>query len=171
MQWKAAPWRGLYRPIMQTVRLTLSVLDRLFDDQPQEETDAQPNFRQGLDQLKQAVARDLEALLNTRQGLVPDIVAYPELERSVLNYGLPDFSSLSAASEADRARIRAGLERAIALFEPRLTHVVVRLQSSVEVVSQFTFHIEALLKVDPVPEPVVFDAVLEVATQLYKIDG
>jgi type VI secretion system protein ImpF len=155
---------------MQT-RITQSVLDRLFDDEPQEATDAQQNFRQGLDHMKQAVARDLEALLNTRQGLPVDLEAYPELERSVLNYGLPDFSSLSAASEADRARIKSGLEQAVQLFEPRLTRVNVQLQGSMEVGSHFTFHIEALLRVDPVPEPVMFDAVLEVATQLYKIDA
>lgn len=37
-------------------------------------------------------------------------------------------------------------------------------------ISQLIFRIEALLDVDPSPEPVMFDAVLDVSTQLYRID-
>ncbi|KAF0815366.1 hypothetical protein IGB42_00447 [Andreprevotia sp. IGB-42] len=154
----------------QTIRITPSLLDRLFDDDPLEINDYQPTFRQGLDQLKQSVARDLEGLLNTRADSVTNLDAFPELARSVVSYGLPDFSALSAASEADRVRIRAEIHSVIARFESRLTQVQVHLVQKEGQLSQFSFHIEALLKVDPVPEPVVFDAVLEVATQLYKIE-
>jgi len=154
----------------QTIRITPSVLDRLFDDDPQEVTDFQPTFRQGLEQLKQSVARDLEGLLNTRADSISDLSAFPELSRSVVSYGLPDFSALSAASEADRVHIRAEINSVIARFESRLTQVQVHLVQRDGEQSQFSFHIEALLRVDPVPEPVVFDAVLDVATQLYRID-
>ncbi|SMC22862.1 type VI secretion system protein ImpF [Andreprevotia lacus DSM 23236] len=154
----------------QTIRITPSLLDRLFDDAPDEVIDDQPTFRQGLEQLKQSVARDLEGLLNTRADSVSDLAAYPELSRSVVAYGLPDFSALSAASETDRARIRAEISSVIARFESRLIQVQVHLVPRDGELNQFSFHIEALLRVDPVPEPVVFDAVLEVATQLYKIE-
>ncbi|MDQ8021132.1 MAG: type VI secretion system baseplate subunit TssE [Moraxellaceae bacterium] len=151
-------------------RIIPSVLDRLFDDAPAERNEHPADFRQSLANLKQAVARDLETLLNTRSDGLTDLSTYPEAERSLLTYGLPDFSSLSPSSEVDRNRIRSSIERAIAFFEPRLQRVQVSLHTSDKNASQFNFHIEALLKVDPVPEPVVFDAVLEVSTQLYKIE-
>ncbi|WP_410497868.1 type VI secretion system baseplate subunit TssE [Chitinibacter sp. S2-10] len=154
----------------QTIRITPSLLDRLFDDDPLEVTDFQPNFRQGLEQLKQSVARDLEGLLNTRAGSAPDLAFFPELRCSVLTYGLPDFSTLSAANEADRARIRAEISSVIARFEPRLIQIQVHLVAREGEINAFSFHIEALLKIDPVPEPVMFDAVLDVATQLYRIE-
>ncbi|HEX5126572.1 MAG TPA: type VI secretion system baseplate subunit TssE [Rhodocyclaceae bacterium] len=151
-------------------RIVPSVLDRLFDDAPDERTEPLADFRHGLARLKRSVARDLENLLNTRASSVSNLDAFPELNKSVLTYGLPDYSNLSAASETDRNRIRASIEQTISLFEPRLEKTRVALRTSEASAAQFAFHIEAMLRVDPIPEPVIFDAVLEVSTQLYKIN-
>src|ERR1051325_9804857 len=65
-----------------------------------------PPFRvHDIAELKQSVARELARLLNTR-------AAWPLSERegremSVLDYGLPDFSPLSALSGDDQARLRS----------------------------------------------------------------
>lgn len=150
--------------------VTPSVLNRLFDDAPFEVTETHLDFRQSLDQFKHSVARDLEGLLNTRRDALTEIEGWPELDKSVLAYGLPDFSNLSATSETDRAKIRGSIEKTIALFEPRLHQVQVHLRVQEGNSAEFGFYIEAMLQVDPVPEPVAFDAVLEVATQLYKIE-
>ena len=50
-----------------------SILDRLLDDEPQELWEPLPNRFQNLSQLKKAVARDLEALLNTRQEILEEL--------------------------------------------------------------------------------------------------
>ncbi|AKM47301.1 type VI secretion system baseplate subunit TssE [Edwardsiella anguillarum] len=148
-----------------------SVLDRLFDDFPQEGTERTSERRYDLAHFHSAVRRDVENVLNTRSALSLDTVQWPELEKSPLNYGLPDCSNLSAANAEDREWIRQHIERAIDLFEPRLSQVRVQIYLDEKTgISQLIFRIEALLEVDPTPEPVMFDAVLDVSTQLYRID-
>ena len=98
-----------------------SILDRLLDDEPEVSREPLPNRFQNLSQLKKAVARDLEALLNTRQEILEEVPSeFTEVSRSLLTYGLPDFTSFSLLSMNDRNRIRRALEQAIATFEPRL---------------------------------------------------
>ena len=93
------------------------------------------------------------------------------MRRSLVTYGLPDFSSLSALSMDDRNRIRRALEQAIATFEPRLERVRVTLEPPREQDRTLRFRIEALLRVEPAPEPVTFDAVLRLNTQEYVVQG
>ena len=83
-----------------------SVLDRLLEPKGP----AHPEI--GLRELKLAVARDLEWLLNTKSVLrkASDIEQLPEARDSILTYGIPDFSTASWRSHAsgsfDRATIR-----------------------------------------------------------------
>ncbi len=123
-------------------------------------------------QLKNHVSRDLAALLNTRQEL-PEALSpqFKELSAALLTYGLPDFTALSLVSTEDRKRIRRGVEQAIATFEPRLRSVRVTLEPPQKFDQVLRFRIEALLRVDPAPEPVTFDAVLHMSTHEYSIRG
>ncbi|WP_290648313.1 type VI secretion system baseplate subunit TssE [Aquisalimonas sp.] len=75
--------------------------------------------------LRQLVLRDLGWLLNTGQltAVVP-MENYPEVRRSVLNYGVPDLAGMSV-SGADLQRLAESLRLAITTFEPRLRHVSV----------------------------------------------
>lgn len=73
--------------------------------------------------LRESVARDLGRLLNTRSRLTFE--AFRATEGSVIDYGVPDFSERSLRSGGDRDAIAAAIQRAIALFEPRLTNVTV----------------------------------------------
>jgi type VI secretion system protein ImpF len=77
----------------------------------------------GTQVLRESVARDLGRLLNTRSRLTFD--AFHAAEGSVIDYGVPDFSAHSLRSGSDRDAIAAAIQRAIALFEPRLTNVSV----------------------------------------------
>ena len=146
-----------------------SVLDRLLDDQS-EPLQAQLSYNvHGLDQVKQAVTRDLEALLNTRRERFEDLPPeFTEARQSLVNYGLPDFSALSLQSLEDRNRIRRVLEQTIALFEPRLTRVRVTLEALRAHEQTLRFRIDAMLRVEPAPEPVTFDATL-LNTQEYVV--
>jgi type VI secretion system protein ImpF len=155
----------------QTV--TQSVLDRLIDREPGSQAEAAPTRAQSVRQLKAAVRRDLEWLLNTRRN--PDAAGpeYEHLERSVFNYGLPDISSLSWNSPKDRGRLAHMLETAVELFEPRLDRVrVIALDvaggGSVQVLR---FHIEGLLEMDPAPEHISFDTVLQLSSGQYQVKG
>jgi type VI secretion system protein ImpF len=149
-----------------------SVLDRLLDDEPGTSREPIPNRFQNLRELKKAVTRDLEDLLNTRQELLEELPSeFAEVSRSLVSYGLPDFTSFSLLSKHDRNRIRRALEQAIANFEPRLARVNVTLEPPREHDRAVRFHIEALLRLEPAPELVTFDAVLQLTTQRYVVQG
>src|SRR5689334_13246194 len=107
------------------IRITPSVLDRLLDNEPGDTQEAPAARRQNLRELKEAVKRDLEWLLNTRQmvGGVP--AEMKETNHSVAVYGLPDFTNANIRSEVDRTMMRRAIETAISVFEPRLEDVIV----------------------------------------------
>jgi type VI secretion system protein ImpF len=147
-----------------------SVLDRLLDEQPQVSTEPATRRIQDLRSLERAVGRDLEALLNSRQETLRELPSeFVELNRSLLTYGLPDLTSLSLLNHDDRNRIRRSVEQAISAFEPRLQNVRVALEPPREHDRGLRFRIDALLRVDPAPEPVTFDAVLHLKTQQLEI--
>jgi type VI secretion system protein ImpF len=115
-------------------------------------------------ELKRSVARDLEWLLNTRVWTPWNLEALEEAGRSILNYGLPELSGYSWASGDDASAIRTLVETAIRTFEPRLVPRSIRTEIlPSEDVSDFRLRIriEAILQVDPISEPVVFDTGLD----------
>jgi type VI secretion system lysozyme-like protein len=71
-------------------------------------------------QVEASVAREIGALLNTR--ISKDVDKIEPAERTVLDYGLPDYSGMSALSGSDRQAIARATERAIRAFEPRLAN-------------------------------------------------
>jgi type VI secretion system protein ImpF len=152
--------------------VTLSVLDRLIDQDPRTPADPYSTRAQSVRQLKQSLRRDLEWLLNTRRIATPAKDSYPYLHKSLYNFGLPDFSSWSLNSPKDRGRLLRELELTISRYEPRLANVRV---SPVEVAGVNTrmlrFQIEGLLLLDPAPEHISFDTVLELSSGEYQIKG
>ncbi len=151
--------------------VTLSVLDRLIDEEPKKSTEPPLTRAQSLRRLKEALKRDLEWLLNTRRN--PDLGegVYKEAERSVLGFGLPDLSAFGLASIRDQQRLRRALENAVALFEPRLGGVRVQMETVSNVTRGIRFHIQGLLLVNPSPEPITFDTVLELPAGQYEVKG
>ena len=64
------------------------------------------------------------------------------------------------------------IEESIRIFEPRLTDVRVGLRQSTEEGSRLArFVIEGLLRMEPNPERVVFDTVLETPTGKFFVRG
>ena len=154
------------------VNITPSLLDRLLDDAPAQSQEPMPSRSQNVRGLKASVARDLEALLNTRRETLEELDAdWVETKTSLLTYGLPDFTAFSLLGEKDRARIRRTLEEAIAIFEPRLERVHITLDAPREHDRALRFRVDGLLRVDPAPEPVTFDTVLQLPSQQYVVKG
>ena len=149
-----------------------SLLDRLLDDRPGQTSEPPQDTHFSLSQLKQSVARDLEALLNTRrealEGVPHELV---EVQRSLLMYGLPDFTTFNLLSDHDRREVQRALTDVITLFEPRLEQVQIVLDDQTQGDRALGFRVEALLKVDPAPEEVTFDATLQLQTQEYVFQG
>lgn len=144
-----------------------SLFDKLFEAEGQSPYALR---RLSIEEMKETVARDIEALLNTRMVFTEeDLRRYPHCRRSVLTYGLSDFSGLSLASHYDREFICRSLEQAIARHEPRLTQVRVMLQVDSRATSVLYFAITAMLDVGPAHEPVTFDATLQPSTLQYSV--
>ena len=151
------------------IRILPSVLDRLLDGSSET---AAVNQYYGVRDLKRVVGRDLEALLNTRQETLEPLPSdFTETNHSILTYGVPDFSSLTLASQEDRSHVRHTLEQAITTFEPRLQRVHVIIDDPRPFERGLHFRIEAVLRLDPAPEAVTFDAVLQLTTQQYRVQG
>lgn len=149
-----------------------SLLDRLTDFEPGERGDPPMTWAQSVRQLKTSLRRDLEWLLNTRRIFVDPPESCEELRRSLYHYGLPDISSVSRDSAAERARLVRHVEETIATFEPRLMNIRARIApDNTDPRRRLHFIIEAMLRMDPNPEPVVFDTVLDVASGEYQVKG
>jgi type VI secretion system protein ImpF len=146
--------------------LTPSVLDRLIDPDA-----AGTAWRRGygVGQMVDAVQRDLEELLNTReshQGLPEE---YVEVRRSIAAYGLPDLTALDAVTPQQRAEIGRVLEAAIARFEPRLRDVRATLVDAGDGKARTVrFRIDAKLCLEPAPD-VAFETILELTTGHYSV--
>lgn len=149
-----------------SLALMPSVLDRLIDPDSLGTSD-RPWY--GVDQMARAVRRDLAALLNTRQTHEGLCDAYPECQRSLLAFGLPDLPSLKPYTENQRAEIRRRIEKVICLFEPRLRDVqVTAVDSPHDLRRMVHYLVEARLHVAQAPE-IAFEVVLELTTGQYDV--
>jgi len=156
--------------IDEEIRINLSVLDRLVDFDPDLKAELPPSRSKALRQVKQALKRDLEWLLNTRRVLeVPDEL--PLLANSLLAYGLPDFSNSTVRSAEDQHDLTLALEATLRRFEPRLEDIVVSVASASVLERAFRFKIEARLRIDPVPEPISFDTTLQLGSGNFAVKG
>ena len=151
------------------IRVSHSVLDRLIDHEPKISTEPPKSQSQSLAELKQSVRRDLEWLLNTRCFYDRGDGGLEESYRSVAFYGLPDFTGLSAKNHLEQARITKALETAIRNFESRFINLSVSLEPISNVDRTLKFRIEASLDVEPAPEPVTFDTVLEIGSGNFAV--
>lgn len=151
--------------------VTLSVLDRLIDRDPKNRSEVPLTRAQSLRELKLALKRDLEWLLNTRKTIDPAPESARETVRSVYHYGFEDISSKSVLSSRDHGDLMREMESVIGLFEPRLKRAKVRMEPVEGNLRTLKFVIEGLLCMDPAPEPVRFDTVLELGKGEYEVKG
>jgi type VI secretion system protein ImpF len=157
--------RGAHVPYLNRM-----LLDEVYVDELHRLRKIQSSY--SIRQLKDDVARDLAALLNSRQELqqgVPE--EFKELRGSLLEFGVPDFTAYSLSSSEDRKRIRREVEQAIAQSEPRLKSVRVHLEQEEKFSQVLRFRIEGLLRVESSTEPVTFDASLSVTNHQYDVRG
>ena len=153
------------------VLITLSVFDRLIDTDPRSTEEAPMSRAESVRRLRSAIRRDLEWLLNSRRVAVPPDPALQELNRSVYMFGLPDISSIHLSDRDEQLRLLGAIERAIQVFEKRLTDVrVVPIKDeSHKFIQRLDFRIEGLLQMDPAPELISFDTSLDGVSQNYRV--
>jgi type VI secretion system protein ImpF len=147
-----------------------SMLDRLLDDEPQKKAEAPRTNAQALREIKAAVRRDLENLLNTRARCLSWPPSLEELPASLVNYGLPDFTNTYARAIEDPDMFIKVVKFAIEQFEPRLRDVRVELvQSNVATDRALKFKIDATLYVEPVEDKVFYSSSLEPVSGNFEV--
>jgi type VI secretion system protein ImpF len=151
--------------------LLASVLDRLIDDEPGNSSEALERGMALLAEIKAAVRRDLEWLLNARQPLFEVPLGQGHLRNSVLTFGLPDFSDATFSQFDEQRELRQVIQDRISRFEPRLNSVVVTLLEGIQLNRRLDFRIDAILEVEPIHEPVSFDSTLELTTKVFAVKG
>jgi type VI secretion system protein ImpF len=155
------------------ITVTLSVLDRLIDLEPKTQIEAPLSRSQSVRLLKAAVHRDLEWLLNTRRIFLDADDSLKEVNRSLFVYGLADLSTHSMGSAGDQAKLVRHLLGVVKLFEPRLANVrIIPVDSSGGTgLQELRLRIEGMLLMDPSPEPVSFDTVIELKSGVCRLAG
>jgi type VI secretion system protein ImpF len=151
------------------IRITPSVLDRLLDFEPDVSREAPKSRAKSLRDLKLSVRRDLEWLLNSRSYPEGIDERLEEVKKSVIVYGLPDITGISAKSHVEQKQLSQSLETAIRIFEPRFLNLKVTLEPVNTVDRMLKFRIEASLNVEPVPEPIAFDTVLQLGSGDFEV--
>jgi type VI secretion system protein ImpF len=142
------------------------------DENPGVATDPPAQESKSHRDLRRSVRRDVENLLNTRQRALSWPKNMQELDCSLLSYGIPDFAAINLGSAEGRDEVRRVLELTIRRNEPRFQNIKITLLDNVEPLDRGRrFRIEAPLRVEPTPEPVTFDSVLEPVTGNFELKG
>jgi type VI secretion system protein ImpF len=149
--------------------MPLSFLDRLAEPQTAR-SEGGTHSLEYKRRLTESVCRDLTALLNTRR--VDDFDGrFVESTKSLLTFGVIDFTPFTLTSEMDQERVRASVERSIRQFEPRLTRLTVTLDQTDASNLVLHLRIEAFLRNESKREPVSFGMALHRDSRRIIVSG
>jgi type VI secretion system protein ImpF len=155
------------------------LFERLVDTELNSKEESPPFRVLTRQELRKSVSRELGQLLNSRCPVPLQLIG--EEERTVINYGVPDFSSLSPESSDDRKLIASIIGQTIAAFETRLRNVRVtaeyfedderRLQITVEadLVTDAIIEVRSYPEFGTAVEPVTFPIVLNSKTGIMEM--
>ncbi|HVY16866.1 MAG TPA: type VI secretion system baseplate subunit TssE [Rhodopila sp.] len=151
-------------------RLQPALLDRLTDDNPAQKRETGDAQTLSMQQLRQAVLRDLAWLLNATNlvTLEEDLSERPLLANSTLNYGIPGFAGMIESSGRITA-LEKELAAAIRRYEPRIRPETLRVRargSGDGASPSLVFEIEGELWAQPVPQQLFLQTQIEVETRL-----
>ena len=149
-------------------RLQPSLLDRLTDLRPDQTKESHADQFLSQQDLKRAVIRDLGFLLNSvNYETVTDLEHVPDVQHSVLNYGVPELSG-HMFSEGEIADLERAVRRAILEYEPRIIRnsLKVKVKSNQEEMSHnsLIFEIEGAIFGQPAPFQVMLLSNLDLET-------
>jgi type VI secretion system protein ImpF len=120
---RAPPW--LTHP---TEHLLPCLLDRLTDEDPASRVEGRAQRAISVSKFKDGVLRDLRWLFNTQRHL-PDEgwSEFPEVEKSVLNFGVRDSAGIFSEGR-DLSELERELHETILRFEPRIIRRTLQVQ-------------------------------------------
>jgi type VI secretion system protein ImpF len=155
-------------------RLQPALLDRLTDDDPDSKVEPVEMRVISRSRMREAILRDLGWLLNSTC-LAGDasFKRFPEVQRSVLNYGLPAFSGATASS-LDPLALEESVRRCIFNYEPRILPDSLKVEAvmsdrQLEQHNQISFRITGQLWAQPVPLELLLETEIDLETGSVEI--
>lgn len=144
------------------------LLDRLSDDEPDNTKESRIGRGFSMQRYRESVLRDLRWLLNAPSKTPGDgLEDFPEVERSVINFGTPDLCGISPSS-LNLGELEREMAECIARFEPRILRhtLTVRAVPGVNKSSPniIGFEIHGSLWANPVPEELFLKSELDLET-------
>ena len=151
-------------------RPSVSLLDRLVDDDPMQPVDPPVLPAETPAGLRDGLRRDLSLLLNTRCRPVTPPAGLKPLADSLVSLGVEDFFNASLVTDAQRQRFAARLQARIERFEPRLEDLSVTLPTRDEDdLRSLRLRISARYRARPGMPPLTFDTRLDPVTQHFTV--
>jgi type VI secretion system protein ImpF len=159
--------------LVQQERLQPSLLDRLTDDEPTRQVESREQRVLSMNRLRESVLRDVSWLFNATQlETTEDLSDYPEVSRSVINFGVPGLAGVHVAGR-DMRTLENEITEAIRRFEPRILpdSMSVRIEPKAEDTSRraLTFIIEGMLWAQPVPQSLFLKTELDLETGAVRV--
>ena len=155
-------------------KLQPCLLDRLTDDEPDQQQESRHQKVMSMKKYREAVLRDVTWLLNTYANAArKGIDAYEHLPSSVLNYGVQSLAGMTVNSVSTED-IRYGLIEALRRFEPRIIPNTVSISMTVDPEEMsnrsIQFEIRGDLWNQPIPESLFIKTELDLETGKYKLN-
>lgn len=150
--------------------MPLSLLDRLTDPQPDRPA-LSINSLAYRRALEESVCRDLTALLNNRRIEGEIDGKFVQANKSLLTFGIVDFTSFNLTSQLDQERLRQSIERSIRQFEPRLSRVTVTLDPLETSKAVLRLQIEAILRNESRRDPISLGMTLRMDSRRVVVEG
>ena len=154
-------------------RLQPSLLDRLTDDEPDKLEESRDKRVISATRLRDCVTRDISWLLNcVSLDVDVDLDDYPEVARSVLNFGIPDLTGASL-SGINSETLQRQIKDAILAFEPRLTDNTLRVSVNADHKRMdrqaLMFNIESEMWAQPIPLNLFLKTEVDLETGSFKV--
>lgn len=131
----------------------LPLIDRLIDRDPRRDREGRPRRMASTGELKRLLRRDLEWLLGTRWAMG---ARESGEDRTVLEYGLPDFSARSPSNHQVQREIAREIRSAVEAHEPRMQDPEVAVGEHPTAPGMVKATIHGTLVTETVREPVSF---------------
>ena len=152
--------------------LSRSILDRLLDPSPDSLQDAPSSVVDQVREMREAIRRDLEALLNTRRCPTAPPGALVELKDALVSYGVEGIVSANLVTDESKLRLARAIERRIALFETRLSDVrVTILKNRTAGERALRMRIQATFRLHDGMPPISFESTIDPSTQRFLVEA
>ena len=159
-----------YRPGERV--LARSVLDRLLDASPDSENDPLVSLTGQIQEIRESIRRDLEALLNTRRRPIAPPSGLPELKDALVSYGVDGIVSANLVTDESKFALARAIERRIALFETRLSDVRVTILRNRDAGERtLRMRIQATFRLHDGMPPISFESTIDPSTQRFLVEA